>query len=85
MDENEDSRSAATAAEQQVADAAEATDVQAGASVGEDGENPVMELLSEKVPLSLIMDLSTPAGPDSEQILEEEGEPEEAWWEQPTS
>jgi hypothetical protein len=48
-------------------------------------ENPVMELLSEKVPLSLIMDLSTPAGPDSEQILHEEGEPEEAWWEQPTS
>jgi hypothetical protein len=86
MGENEDSRSAADAAEQQrVADAAEATDVQADTAAGEDGENPVMELLSEKVPLSLIMDLSTPAGPDSEQILEEEGEPEEAWWEQPTT
>jgi len=82
MDANEDSRSAAVAAQQPAPDAA---DVQADAAVGEDGESPVMELLSEKVPLSLIMDLSTPAGPDSEQILEEEGEPEEAWWEQPTS
>lgn len=41
----------------------------------------VMELLSEKVPLSLIIDLSAPAGPDSEKILDEEGEPENAWWE----
>jgi hypothetical protein len=81
MGVNEDSRSAAAAAQQPVAEA----DVQPDAAVGDDGENPVMELLSEKVPLSLIMDLSTPAGPDSEQILEEEGEPEEAWWEQPTS
>jgi hypothetical protein len=45
-------------------------------------ENPVMELLSERVPLSLIMDLTAPAGPDSEAILDEEGEPEDAWWEQ---
>jgi hypothetical protein len=82
MDANEDYRSAAAAAQQPAADAA---DVQPDAAGGEDGESPVMEMLSEKVPLSLIMDLSTPAGPDSEQILEEEGEPEEAWWEQPTS
>ena len=46
-----------------------------------DEESPVMELLSEHVPLSLIIDLSAPAGPDSEQILDEEGEPEDAWWE----
>jgi hypothetical protein len=46
-------------------------------------ESPVMELLQEKVPLSLLMDLTAPAGPDSEAILDEEGEPEEAWWEQP--
>jgi hypothetical protein len=45
-------------------------------------ESPVMELLSERVPLSLIMDLTAPAGPDSEAILDEEGEPEDAWWEQ---
>ncbi|GAB2674649.1 hypothetical protein [Thalassiella azotivora] len=44
-------------------------------------ESHVMELLQEKVPLSLIIDLSAPAGPDSEQILDEEGEPEDAWWE----
>lgn len=46
-----------------------------------DADSQVMELLSEKVPLSLIMDLSAPAGPDSKQILDEEGEPEDAWWE----
>jgi len=46
-------------------------------------DEAVMELLSENVPLSLLMDLTTPAGPDSEAILEEEGAPEEAWWEQP--
>lgn len=45
-------------------------------------ESNVMELLSERVPLSLIMDLSAPAGPDSEAILDEEGEPDDAWWEQ---
>lgn len=45
-------------------------------------ESPVMELLSERVPLSLIMDLTAPAGPDSEAILDEEGEPEDAWWDQ---
>ncbi len=40
----------------------------------------VMNLLSEHVPLSLIVDLSTPEGPDSQEILTEEGEPEDAWW-----
>lgn len=46
-----------------------------------DDEGHVMELLGEHVPLSLIMDLSAPAGPDSERILDDEGEPESAWWE----
>jgi hypothetical protein len=44
-------------------------------------DSAVMELLSERVPLSLLMDLTAPAGPDSEAILDEEGEPEDAWWE----
>lgn len=43
-------------------------------------EDHVMSLLSEHVPLSLIVDLSTPEGPDSQEILTEEGEPEDAWW-----
>lgn len=43
----------------------------------------VLELLSEGVPVSLLLDLTAPSGPDSESILDEEGEPEEAWWEQP--
>lgn len=46
-----------------------------------DDESPVMEMLGEHVPLSLIMDLSAPAGPDSESILDDEGQPEDAWWE----
>ncbi len=48
----------------------------------DDGEeSPVMGMLGEHVPLSLIMDLSAPAGPDSESILDDEGQPEDAWWE----
>ena len=43
--------------------------------------DPVMGLLSQHVPLSLLLDLSSPAGPDSEHILEAEGAPEVAWWE----
>lgn len=39
----------------------------------------VMSLLSEHVPLSLIVDLSDPQGPDSKEILSAEGEPD-AWW-----
>lgn len=55
-----------------------------GAAVDDpEADAAVMELLSEHVPLSLLMDLTAPAGPDSEAILEQEGEPEEAWWEQP--
>lgn len=46
-------------------------------------DDRVMSLLSEHVPLSLLLDLSAPAGPDSERILDDEGEPEDAWWEPP--
>lgn len=42
----------------------------------------VMDLLEERVPLSLLMDLVAPSGPDSQDILETEGAPEQAWWEQ---
>jgi hypothetical protein len=42
----------------------------------------VMELLEEHVPLSLLMDLVAPTGPDSQDILDTEGVPEHAWWAQ---
>jgi hypothetical protein len=41
-----------------------------------------MELLQGHVPLSLLMDLSSRSGPNSEAILDEEGTPDDAWWEQ---
>jgi hypothetical protein len=41
-----------------------------------------MELLEEHVPLSLLMDLVAPTGPDSQDILDTEGAPEQAWWAQ---
>ena len=43
----------------------------------------VKELLGEHVPLSLIVDLAEPGGPDSEDILAAEGAPAQAWWAQP--
>jgi hypothetical protein len=42
----------------------------------------VMDLLEEHVPISLLMDLVAPTGPDSRDILSTEGAPEDAWWEQ---
>ena len=48
--------------------------------VEESTNSNVMELLSEHVPLSLIVDLSAPQGPDSEDILSSEGVPEDSWW-----
>ncbi len=44
-------------------------------------DEAVMVLLHDKVPLCLLLDLSAPAGPLSQQILAEEGAPEDAWWE----
>ena len=52
-----------------------------GRPVEDEQAEQVMELLEEHVPLSLIMDLTAPAGPDSQEILRAEGEPEQHWWE----
>ena len=41
----------------------------------------VRDLLAEHVPLALIVDLATPEATSSE-ILESEGLPDDAWWEQ---
>jgi hypothetical protein len=41
----------------------------------------VMGLLAEHVPLALLADLVAPDGPVSQEILETEGLPEDAWWE----
>ena len=43
-------------------------------------DHHVMELLSEHVPLSLLVDLTSPEGPASEEILQSEGVPENSWW-----
>ncbi|WP_432562229.1 hypothetical protein [Kineococcus sp. SYSU DK003] len=43
---------------------------------------PVMEMLSEHIPLSLIMDMASPDGPRSAELLESEGCPDEEWWKQ---
>jgi len=53
-----------------------------GSTEPADGEeSPVMGLLGEHVPLSLMLDLTAPAGPDSESILDDEGQPDDSWWE----
>ena len=41
---------------------------------------PVMNLLAEHVPLSLILDMAVPAGPHSGEILRPRV-PDDAWWE----
>lgn len=46
----------------------------------DDGDKRVMGLLSEHVPLSLLVDLADPKGPDSDEILKQEGLPDDAWW-----
>lgn len=43
---------------------------------------PVMEMLSEHIPLSLIMDMASPDGPHSAELLESEGLPDSEWWKQ---
>jgi len=47
----------------------------------EQASEDVMRLLSEHVPLTLLADLAQPTGPDSPEILEDEGLPDVAWWE----
>jgi hypothetical protein len=43
-------------------------------------DEAVMELLADHVPLTLLVDLVD--APPSEQVLVEEGLPEQRWWEQ---
>lgn len=71
-----------TASADQTTDSGDAVDeVQTGPAAGEDAaDETVMAMLHEHVPLSLILDLTTPEGPDSASILAEEGQPEDAWW-----
>ncbi len=45
-----------------------------------EGDEKVMEMLQEHVPLSLLLDLTEPSGPESEEILAAEGEPQTRWW-----
>ncbi len=47
-----------------------------------DDVEPVKELLDAHVPLTLLVDLLTDAAPPSAEILESEGLPDTAWWEQ---
>lgn len=50
------------------------------------GVDPVehaQELLAEHVPLTLLVDLLTPTGETSDELLSEEGLPEEEWWADP--
>ncbi|WP_432507739.1 hypothetical protein [Kineococcus arenarius] len=47
---------------------------------GTPGVEPVMEMLSEHIPLSLIMDIASPDGPRSEELLVSEGLPDGEWW-----
>ncbi len=50
--------------------------------VTDDTDEAMMTMLHDHVPLSLLMDLTSPTGPESAEILAEEGLPETAWWEQ---
>lgn len=49
--------------------------------VSTDESEQVMGMLSDHVPLSLIMDLAAPQGPHSDDILDAEGAPDGNWWE----
>ena len=46
----------------------------------DDDTQPVKDLLAEHVPLALLVDLVAPESTSSE-ILEQEGLPDDAWWE----
>jgi len=52
----------------------------AGTEDSTSGSEHVMDMLGEHVPLSLLMDLTSPTGPDSVTIHDDEGLPEESWW-----
>jgi hypothetical protein len=57
--------------------------VQQSQEVPQEHEAPVMGLLARHVPISLLVDLATRGGPDSRELLEHEGCPEQPWWEGP--
>lgn len=48
-----------------------------------DTEDAARTMLTEHIPLSLIMDLSSPVGPRSEELYSDEGADEMSWLEQP--
>ena len=54
----------------------------AAGPVGADHEALVMTMLHEHVPLSLLCDLTLDEGAESAEILAEEGQPDDPWWEQ---
>ncbi len=59
-----------------------AAEPQVGAdAIDTEASQEVMRLLGEHVPLALLADLAIPSGPESPQILEDEGLPSVAWWE----
>ena len=43
-------------------------------------ERPVRALLAQHLPLSLLVDLAAPEGPDSSAICAAEGCPDDPWW-----
>ena len=44
------------------------------------GSTHVLGMLGDHVPLSLLMDLAAPTGPDSVTIHDDEGLPADSWW-----
>lgn len=54
---------------------------QAASAAAKQEADSVMGLLAEHVPLALLADLAAPDGPVSQEILETEGLPADAWWE----
>jgi hypothetical protein len=63
-----------------MSDQTQAGDAANEAAGTDEGDQRVMGLLSEHVPLSLLVDLADPEGPASDEILQSEGMPEDAWW-----
>ena len=55
---------------------------QASADAADSQDERVMHMLHDHVPLALLCDLTTLEGPESAEILAEEGQPAQAWWRQ---
>lgn len=73
MDEHRDDPAASIETDPEVAEAIDQVEAEAA--------HEMMALLSQHVPLTLLADLALRNGPASPDILEEEGLPEERWWE----